>query len=297
MADRAELTVIRCAWTFNLDYRHYILLGVIWMLGACMILLATTVWLPLRALSVIGLVMVAGHNALDPLLPAIEAQLEGSAFTLLWRVLYFGPNPLGAESNIAVLYSLVPWIGVMIAGYAFGSVLTRDSPGRRRWCLRIGFGAIVLFVVLRGSNLYGNRSPWTGSLLSFLNTTKYPASLAFLLMTLGPTIALLPAFEGWRSRAASVLEVFGRVPFFYYLLHIPLIHALAMIVSVVRLGHVSPWLFGNHPMAPPPVPEHYAWSLALLYAMWLVAVALLYPACWAFDRLKRTRPYGWIKYV
>jgi uncharacterized membrane protein len=292
-----ELTVIRLAWTFNVDYADYVLLGVIWMLGACMVLMAAVVFLPVGVIAGIGLVIVAGHNAIDPFLPSVRAALEGSGHAVLWRIIYFGPDPLGVESSVAVLYSLVPWMGVMMTGYAFGWVLERDADRRRRWCLRIGLSAIVIFLVLRGFNLYGNPSPWSGSFLSFLNTAKYPASLSFLLMTLGPTIALLPTLETWRSRTASVLEVFGRVPFFYYLLHIPLIHALAMIVSVARLGYVSPWLFGNHPMAPPPVPEGYAWSLLLLYVVWLVAVAMLYPACRWFDRLKRTRRSAWLRYV
>jgi hypothetical protein len=162
--------------------------------------------------------------------------------------------------------------------------------------------AIALFLVLRGFNLYGDPQPWSASegmpaLLSFLNTTKYPASLNFLLMTLGPTIALIPLAERARGRIARWLTVLGRVPFFYYVLHIPLIHALALVVSAIRLGAVSPWLFNNHPMNPGPAPDGYRWSLGLLYLVWAVAVVLLYFASRWYADLKARRRDWWLKYL
>ena len=204
---------------------------------------------------------------------------------------------------LVVLYSLVPWIGVMAAGYAFGAVVVAPDARRRRLCLGIGLSAVALFLLLRGFDLYGDPVPWgTGEdglppLLSFLNTAKYPASLAFLLMTLGPVIALLPALERASGPVARGLTVFGRVPFFYYLLHIPLIHLLAIAVSAARLGEGSPWLFANHPMGSPPPPEGYRWSLPLLYAVWLLAVALLHPACRWFADLKTRRRDAWLRYL
>jgi len=136
------------------------------------------------------------------------------------------------------------------------------------------------------------------ALLSFLNTTKYPASLLFLLMTLGPTIAIIPLLDRARGRVAQWLTVFGRVPFFYYVLHIPLIHALALAVSLVRLGTVSPWLFTNHPMANPPAPEGYTWSLGLLYLVWAVVILLLYFPCRWYASLKARRTdWPWLKYI
>jgi hypothetical protein len=164
-------------------------------------------------------------------------------------------------------------------------------------------GAIALFVVLRAFNIYGDPRPWSASgpmpgLLSFLNTTKYPASLSFLLMALGPTIALIPLLDRARGRLAQWLTVFGRVPFFYYVLHIPLIHALALVVSKIRLGVVSPWLFTNHPMANPAPPEGYMWSLGLLYLVWAVAVVLLYVPCRRYAELKTRRTdIRWLKYL
>jgi hypothetical protein len=159
--------------------------------------------------------------------------------------------------------------------------------------------------VLRGFNVYGDPQPWTGGLFSFLNTTKYPASLLFLLMTLGPIIALIPLLEGpsislrggARSTFARSMAVFGRVPFFFYMLHIPLIHALALIVSKIRLGTVSPWLFANHPMGNPPAPNGYAWSLPLLYLVWAVAILILWFPCRWFAGIKMKRKDWWLSYT
>ena len=163
--------------------------------------------------------------------------------------------------------------------------------------------------MLRGFNLYGDPRPWhaaavgqNGSpampaLLSFLNTSKYPASLCFLLMTLGPIITLIPLLEGLNGAVARRIALFGRVPFFFYMLHIPLIHALALVVSKIRLGFVSPWLFANHPMGNPEPPEGYAWSLPLLYSVWGIAIALLYFACQCFADVKAKRSDCWLKYL
>jgi uncharacterized membrane protein len=203
-----------------------------------------------------------------------------------------------------VLYSIIPWIGVMAAGFAFGRVLTLEPAHRNRLCLRLGLGAIALFLVLRGFNLYGDPGAWSAEggeqgppLLAFLSTEKYPASLLFLAMTLGPTIALIPLLERFRGAVARWLSVFGRVPFFFYVLHIPLIHALALLVSLIRFGQVSPWLFTNHPMGNPDPPPEYVWSLPLLYLVWLIAIAILYPACRWFAELKARRTDWWLKYL
>jgi uncharacterized membrane protein len=216
-------------------------------------------------------------------------------------VLYtaFQDPPIGP---LVVLYSLIPWIGVMAAGYGFGAVLTLEPVRRDRACYAIGGTGIALFLLLRGFNLYGDPRPWDAASgipapMAFINTTKYPASLSFLLMTLGPTIALMPWLERARGAAARWLTVFGRVPFFFYLLHIPLIHALAVLVSAIRLGTVSPWLFANHPMGNPPPPEGYTWSLGLLNLVWALAIVILYFACRWFADLKARRPEAWLKFL
>ena len=307
-----ELTVIRVAWTFNLDFAHYMLAGVIWVIGWSMILMAGLVRLPVTLVWTIGLVIIVGHNVLDSRFWQLAESLGESPWSGLWKILYFsffaGPILLGADGpRLMVLYSIVPWVAVMAAGYAFGVVVASDAAARRRLCLGIGLSAIALFLVLRGFNLYGDPNPWgvpsedgrppMPAMLGFLNTTKYPASLAFLLMTLGPTIALVPLLETTRGALARWLTVFGRVPFFFYLLHIPLIHVLAIVVSMLRLGAVSPWLFTNHPMGNPPAPDGYTWSLGLLYLVWAAAIVLLYVPCRWFSGLKAKRNDCWLSYL
>jgi uncharacterized membrane protein len=306
-----ELTVLRVAWTFNFDFAHYLMAGVIWAIGWCMILMAGLVRLPVTAIGTIGLVIIAGHNLLDPLLPQLIPAAGSSGLGWLWKILYIGffagPIKLGAQGNLVVLYSIIPWIGVMAAGYAFGTVLAAEPARRRQLCLGIGLGATALFLILRGFNLYGDPRPWGGPpgdgqtpmppLLSFLNTNKYPASLSFLLMTLGPTIAVLPALKSARGLVTRWLTVFGRVPFFFYVLHIPLIHALALVVSVARTGTMNPWLFANHPMGNPPAPDGYAWSLALLYLVWAVAIVILYLPCRWYADLKARSASRWLSFL
>ena len=308
-----ELTVIRVSWTFNFDYRQYTLAGVIWVIGWCMILMAGLVKLPMRAIAVIGLVIIFGHNLLDGYVGGVIPELGNDLRSTLWKVLYVAffsdPVRLDSVTNLVVLYSLFPWIGVMAAGYAFGTVITQEPAKRDRLCLTIGLGAIGLFLILRGFNLYGDPSPWSAptpqpdgspqlpALLSFLNTSKYPASLIFLLMTLGPTIALIPALEKARGPIIRWMTVFGRVPFFFYILHIPLIHVMAAIVSRIRMGSVVPWIFANHPMGSGRPPDGYRWSLGLLYLVWLLVVVLLYFACRWYADLKARRKDPWLAYL
>jgi uncharacterized membrane protein len=308
-----ELTLLRLAWTFNLDYAHYALAGVIWVIGWSMVLMAALVKLPLPAIGAFGIAIIAGHNLLDPhmatLVPALTDDLRSSLWKILYVGFFAGPVPLGANgSGLTVLYSIVPWIGVMASGYAFGRLLTLEPARRDRICLAIGLAASALFLLLRGFDHYGDPHPWhvarmanggppRPALFAFLGTNKYPASLDFLLMTLGPTIALMPLLERARGVLARGLTVFGRVPFFFYVLHIPLIHALALGVSWFRLGAVSPWLFTNHPMGNPEPPPDYTWNLPLLYGVWASAVALLYFPCRWFADVKARRKAAWLSYL
>lgn len=302
-----ELTFFRVAWTFNFDFMQYEMAGVIWCIGWCMILLAGLVKLPLATIGAIGVVIIAGHNLLDNYVRALLPTMADNSFSGLWKILYVGffAGPLQFGENgpsLIVLYSIFPWVGVMTAGYAFGKILTLSAAERNRMCLALGVGATALFIVLRGFNLYGDPRPWSATppmpaLFSFLNTSKYPASLLFLLMTLGPSIALMPLLENVRGMIANWITIFGRVPFFYYLLHIPLIHVLALVVSQIRLGEISPWLFMNHPMGNPPPPEGYMWSLATLYLVWAVTIVLLYFPCRWFVKVKATRKEWWVGYL
>ena len=309
-----ELTFLRISWTFNLDFAHYEMAGVIWVIGWSMILMAGLVKLPLSVVGTIGVVIIAAHNLMDSQMSKLLPGLDGNKLAGLWKIFYvgffagpieFGPN----GPSLIVLYSIVPWIGVIAAGYAFGKILTSELGRRKRICLGIGLGAVALFLVLRGFNLYGDPHPWhtaaqarnglppMPALLSFLNTTKYPASLCFLLMTLGPIIALIPWLEHARGALARTVIIFGRVPFFFYMLHIPLIHAIALVVSKIRLGYVSHWLFTNHPMGDPEPPDEYVWSLPLLYLVWGITIVLLYFVCRWFAGVKAKRSDWWLKYL
>lgn len=309
-----ELTVLRLAWTFNFDFAHYEMAGVLWVIGWSMLVLAVIHRLPLPVVAAFGLLIIAGHDLMDPHVGPLIDSLDGGVAAALWKVGYIGffagPIKFGADGpNLIVLYSLIPWIGVMAAGYAFGAILGLERSRRNRLCCTIGLSAIVLFLVLRYWNIYGDPNHWhppvpttdgepqRPALLSFLNTSKYPASFQFLLMTLGPVIALVPLVDGARGWIADKLVLFGRVPFFYYLLHIPLVHALALVVSLVRQGAVNEWLFTNHPMGNPPPPDGYTWGLGTLYLVWAVAIVLLYFPCRWFADLKGRRSEWWLRYL
>ena len=309
-----ELTFLRVGWTFNFDFAGYEMAGVIWAIGWCMVLMAALVRLPVAWIGAIGVVIIAGHNMMDAHLGTLIPMLGSGPLSGLAKIFYMGffggPIRFGADGpSLIVLYSIVPWIGVMMAGYAFAGILRLEPARRDRLCYLIGFGALLLFLLLRGFNLYGDPRPWIGpgsefgrasgmpAWLAFLDTSKYPASLLFLLMTLGPTIALIPVLEHARGLLAEWVTIFGRVPFFFYMLHIPLIHVLALVVSQLRLGAVSPWLFANHPMGSPPVPDGYAWSLPLLYGVWTLAIAILFIACRWFADLKSRRKDWWLSYL
>lgn len=270
-----ELTVLRFGWTFNFDYANFTFAGVIWVIGWSMVVLAALVFLPVRAVGVIGLAIILLHNGLAPVLQG------GENPSAIMRVLYAGGDFQLAGLNFVVLYVLIPWAGVIAAGYAFGVVMRASPERRRKICIRIGVGAIVLFIVLRATAFYGDPNAWSADRgpLAFLNPAKYPPSLQFLLMTLGPTILAIPFLENAKSRFAGWLRVFGQVPFFFYVLHIPLIHLSALLISLVRTPESTGWLIANHPMQPPEVPPGYRWSLGLLYLVWAIVVVVLYFAC------------------
>ena len=302
-----ELTVIRVAWTFNVDFANYMLAGVIWMIGWCMVLLAAAIYLPLPAIAAFGIAIIALHNLAD-VFRAGQAFGENGPPPLLTLLYFGGAVPLGESGPpLLVLFVIVPWIGVMMCGYAFGRIAEASAERRRAIALSLGAALCLAFVALRGLDVYGDPRPWHTSrltgILAFLNTTKYPASLSFLLMTLGPMFVLLGLAErihglhGLHGRVAGALITFGRVPMFYYLLHIPVIHAAALIVSLAREGQVNAWLFGNHPMAPPPVPEGYAWSLGLLYLVFVACVTLLYFPCRWFAELRAHTRSRWLSYL
>ncbi len=289
-----ELVVVRgFGWQFNFDYRLTLLI-VLWALGWSMIVLSVLVYLPPWAVTAFGLVMVATHNLFD----SVESDNP------LWSILH-SPNVLveNARHTVFVLYPLIPWIGVTAAGYGLGQIYSWTSERRRRFLLPLGIGLTAAFVVLRAINIYGDPRHWhtqrsaAFTVLSFLNTTKYPPSLLFLLMTLGPAALFLWAVDTGTPRWLRPALVFGKVPMFYYLLHVPLIHLIALAVCYARYGHVY-WMFqspslDDFPITPPP---GWAYSLPVVYLVWACVVLALYPLCRWFAGVRQRRDEAWLSY-
>ncbi len=290
-----ELTVIHLSWTFTLDF-SYQLAGVIWMLGWCMVLLAALVRLPARVIGATGLIVIFAQQLFGLVPQSLPAGLR-DATMWFWQFLYVGGEVGAGDGGVtfSVLYSIVPWIGVMMAGYGFGTMVARPAHERDRLCVRIGLTAIALFLVA-GSTLVLVRPSDDGAPFVFrlLNQNKYRDSQLFLLMTLGPTIALLPLAERVHGWFADVFAVFGRVPLFYYLLHIPLIHALSLLVWFLRDGSAGADRFATAPYV---FMEDGWWSLPLLYTVFAISVFLLYWPCRWYAAMKTRRASPWLRFL
>lgn len=267
------------------------------------------VLLPTRWIGALGLGMIATHNLLDRINPA-----SFGSFSWLWMFLHSpGRIPLTANFQFSLRYVLIPWVGVMAAGFAFGSLLLR--PDRRKWILTVGISATALFFVLRGLNLYGNgiaglpfgyprsAGPWSVyptlslTVISFFNTLKYPPSLDYLLMTLGPALILLGLLDKSKAERglSRVLLVYGRVPLLYYVLHLYLIHILAIVIS---LAFRQPILQGSVIADFATKPAGYGHGLPFIYATWILAVAILYvPSRWFMEFRSKHRDWGWLSYL
>jgi uncharacterized membrane protein len=303
-----ELTVLHFAWDFTLQ--SIPLLQVIWALGWSMIVMALIVRLPVVWIGSLSAAVIVLHNLLDTVSPAALGKAGG-----LWTFLHV-PGFISISPQIRVLigYPLIPWVGVMAAGYALGMLLER--PDRRKRLLALGLGVTLAFFVLRGLNLYGNGSPGLHSffpstigpwklqatpaltIISFFNTLKYPPSLDYLLMTLGPALIMLACFEGLRAEhgLSRILLVFGRVPLFYYVSHIFLIHTLAVLTAILFHQPVS-WLWrGTFVLQQPPT--GYGHPLAFVYLIWFTVLLILYFPCkWYADFKSRHRSWAILSYL
>ncbi|MCP4390451.1 MAG: DUF1624 domain-containing protein [Gammaproteobacteria bacterium] len=270
-----DITLIKFGWRFEFEPLR-LTAGIIFAIGASMIVLAALVWLPRWLIAAIALVMIAGHNLLDGVSAVSLGDASGA-----WRFLHEpGPVFFGPGIRLYVVYPLIPWIGVMAAGFAFSPVMQRDPDARTRLLLRLGLAITVGFVALRTLNIYGNPAPWYyqetwfATWLSFLNNEKYPPSLLYLMMTLGPALILLGLFERVRSVVVRWLAVFGQVPFFFYVVHIYVIHLLAVAVFFAMTGDLA---------RTPAI----GLSLSGVYLVWLFVLVLLYPVCRWFVGLKK----------
>jgi uncharacterized membrane protein len=289
-----EVVVLRClGYQFNFDYRLTLLI-VLWALGWAMITLSALVHLPLPAITAFGLILIAGHNLLDGIRPATA-----------WLTLLHGQGfVINGAHMVFVAYPLIPWVGVTAVGFGLGRIYDWPGERRRAFLLRAGLLLSAAFIVLRGVNQYGDPSRWQHqassitTVLSFLNTTKQPPSLLFLLMTLGPALLMLRAAERGTPRWLRPALVLGKVPLFYYVLHFMLLHLLAVGVAYGRYRDAH-WMFespdvANYPFTPPP---GWGYSLPVVYAVWIGVVLALYPACKWFAGLKQRRRDAWLSYL
>jgi uncharacterized membrane protein len=300
-----ELTVLRFAWDFTFASVPFV--QVIWALGWSMVAMALIVRLPVRWIAGLGVAIIVFHNLLDPITPAALGRLSG-----LWIVLHTpGLVLITPQMKLFVVYPLIPWIGVMAAGYAMGVLLERHD--RRKWTFGLGVALTLAFFVLRALNLYGNSDagipslvsssvgPWklqptfTLTIIAFFNTLKYPPSLDYLLMTLGPALIVLACLDGVTAERGlgRILLVFGRVPLFYYVVHIFLIHAMAIFVGLLFHQPVSwLWLVSLHR------PAGYGHGLPFVYLMWFIVLLILYLPCqWYMAFKSRHRDWVWLSYL
>ena len=285
-----ELTWLHFMITFVDVGYHWTVLQVLWAIGASMIVLAGLIWLPTWAVGAIGIAICVGHNLL-PFPPHSDVATP-------WKLLEAGGDvPLGETHRLTVAYPLLPWIGVMAAGYAFGALVRRRD--RRQLFVQIGGSMIVLFVVIRIINHYGDPSPWAPqrnalyTFMSFVNVTKYPPSLDFILMTLGPAILSLALLDRASVSRRNFVVVFGRVPMFYYLAHFFLRNLLAIPIFLVQVG---PAILHAHP--PFDVPPTMGFNLPGVYLIWIVIVVLLYYPCVRWSEYKRAHPEKiWLSYL
>ena len=284
-----EFTVVIFAWTFHVDYYVGVFMQVIWAIGVAMLVLAALVHLPVGAVAAIGLGIIFLHNLLDPIAPA-----DFGAWAPLWNVLHDqGPVPWGFAA-----YPVIPWIGIMAAGYALGAIYTWHAARRQKTLMLLGVGALALFVMLRLVNGYGEPKPWSPqasplyTFFSFIDVTKYPPSLAYALVTIGPGLLALAALERFRIPLANFFETFGRVPLFAYVVHIVLAHLLAGLLALAT-GFGTKILYNVFFFYPP----EWGYGLGGVYLAWLVVLAILYPLCVWFAGVKRRRRDWWLAYL
>ena len=295
-----ELTILRClGYQFNFDYRVTLLI-ILWALGWAMIALAGLVHLGPTVAGIAGLALIAGHNLFD----SVDAAALG-AFAPFWSIVHV-PNIIIATPDhlVFVAYPLVPWIGVTAAGFGLGQVFTWSLERRQKFLLQLGAALTAAFIVLRWINAYGDPLRWTEhqsgvrTMLSFLNTNKYPPSLLYLLMTLGPALLFLWFVEMRPARWLRPAAVFGRVPLFYFILHLPLIHLLAVVVCYARYGQAY-WMSESPTLADYPFtrPPGWGYSLPVVYLIWIGVILGLYPLSRWFAGVKNRGTDAWLSYI
>ncbi|MET2984127.1 DUF1624 domain-containing protein [Aureibaculum conchae] len=295
-----ELVVNTLIWTFDLTY-SFPIVQVIWAIGVSMVCLSFLIYLPKKVILAIGIILVAGHNALDGIV------MEGQNIqSMIWYILHqqkllvFSP-----DSIFYIHYPLIPWIGLMALGYLFGNFYKKDFPSkvRKKWLLFIGFGAIILFFGLRALNVYGDLVPWTTqesttrTIISFFNVTKYPPSLLYLSITMGPSLLFLYTIETTKNKLTNFFLIFGRVPLFYYFLHVLVIHILAIAGLLIFGGNWQDMILGAESFLSQNLLT-YGYSLFAVYVVWIGVVLLLYPFCKKYMIYKtNNKDKWWLSYL
>ena len=295
-----ELSIVTLGWTFNPSF-PVLELGPIWALGIGMVFLSIFIYLPINWMVILGLIIVFGHNLLD------KIQVPGNNLPgLIWSLIHVQEDFHFGKEIFSLGYPAVPWIGLMPLGYALGTLYTKrfDPEKRKKILLYLGLGNLALFLIIRGINHYGDPSPWSiqnnpsFTLLSYIKVTKYPPSLLYLLITLSPGFIFLAISEDLKGKTVNFLSVYGRVPMFYYLIHIYLIHILAMLASglFTPLGFKA-WILPKPLWMGPSLPG-YGFSLGIVYLVWIFVVIALYPLCVRYDAYKQNhKDHWWLGYI
>lgn len=301
-----ELTVIRFFWMFNFDYANFSFAGVIWMLGWCMVILAACVNLRPITMAIIGGLMILVQQIFS-FVPSVFPESWRTSVAYIWQVFYpvalsgdqskvlSGTSGLPNFLGLNIFYVLIPWIGVMMVGFAFGQILLMEPTKRNKLCWQIGISAIAVFLMV-GTVLTLRSPSEVAFVFALLGQQKYPPSQLFLLMTLGPLIALIPWAEKARGKLVEAIAMIGRVPMFFYLMHLLIIHLSAFIVNLILFGSIHQDWYVTAPFVF--VPEEQRWGLPLLYLVWIIDVIILYYICDAYARYKIAHPENpWLKYI
>jgi uncharacterized membrane protein len=296
-----ELILITLSWTFNPLY-NFLILQVIWAIGVSMIILGLLIRLPMKVLLIIGLLIFFGHNLLN--YPSINHDLKGGWLADLLYFSNFSVYTLDKTHVFIIVYSFVPWTGVMMLGYCLGKLFTPqfDPRKRRKILLQLGFGLLALFLILRFINNYGDPTPWSKqprgdvfTFLSFINVNKYPPSLDFLSIMIGGGLIALALLERVQGKLADFFRVFGRVPMFYYILHLYLIHLIGVVVFFGEGFSVGQIVTPNNPFFFRP--SAFGFGLLGVYIVWIIVILILYPLCKKYDRYKSTHRNWWLSYL
>jgi uncharacterized membrane protein len=290
-----EITVVTLGWKFNFSNSPGIILQVIWAIGVAMVFLAGLVHLPKNTVAWIGIIIIAGSNLLDGIFPPSSFSVPGE----FWQGIHSQVLLLPGGISVIIAYPVLAWIGVIAAGYGLAPVFNWEAKKRQKFLITLGGGLLLLFILLRATNLYGDPQPWqvgnslSRTIINFLNVEKYPPSLLFLSITLGLTIPLMALVEKRKLPLHNALVIVGRVPLFYYVAHIYMVHLLAVFAGMLQGFPISAWLV--------PIrykPEGYGFGLPIVYMVWIGVVLMLYPACKKYNQYKsNNRDKWWLSYL